>query len=216
MAPPSQTPIPPKHTLRELKINLNIHYKLKLLLHDLRNLKTNPSSEKRLQQTIDELYISSPYFTSSEAALVKNSLVTLPSRSLRFGIIEHENENEEDTQERRMVKDGSNKGEEKKTTTTEEAIKSLLCGFLDKRKASGDSRPCGPHDIAPVYGLVFGISKEELEDEGFLRRVARVGLGVDEGTSRNVGGDVTTKPNNGRKGKGDEGRKDKMKGKKGR
>jgi hypothetical protein len=60
--------------------------------------------------------------------------------------------------------------------TAEEAIKARLAGFLSKRKASGDARPCGPHDLAPVYMRVFGVAKAEIEDERFLRRLRRSGV----------------------------------------
>lgn len=58
----------------------------------------------------------------------------------------------------------------------EEAIKSCLQNFFEKRRASGDARPCGPHDMGPIYTAVFGISKEELKDEKFLSRLRRAGL----------------------------------------
>jgi hypothetical protein len=60
--------------------------------------------------------------------------------------------------------------------TIEEAITSSLTNFFEKRRASGDARPCGPHDMAPVYRLCFGIDKAEIEDERFLSRVKRSGL----------------------------------------
>ncbi|KAE9371027.1 hypothetical protein N431DRAFT_425721 [Stipitochalara longipes BDJ] len=41
--------------------------------------------------------------------------------------------------------------------TVEEAIKRALKGFLEKRRASDDSRLCGPHDLALVYEWVFRI-----------------------------------------------------------
>lgn len=65
----------------------------------------------------------------------------------------------------------------KESKTVEEAIKEGLAGVFDKRRASGDSRPCGPHDMAPIYEEVFGIEPSELRDERFLSRVRRSGLG---------------------------------------
>jgi hypothetical protein len=50
----------------------------------------------------------------------------------------------------------------------EKAIKSCLQNFFEKRRASGDARPCGPHDMDPIYRAVFGITNEELTDEKFL------------------------------------------------
>lgn len=63
-----------------------------------------------------------------------------------------------------------------KGTTIEEALYNRLANFLDKRKASGDARPCGPHGMVPVYGSIFVILKEKLEDERFLARFTRSGL----------------------------------------
>ena len=65
----------------------------------------------------------------------------------------------------------------KESKTVEEAIKEMLAGFFDKRRASGDSRPCGPHDMAPIYEKVFNIESSELRDERFLSRLRRSGLG---------------------------------------
>ncbi|KAI9684248.1 MAG: hypothetical protein M1822_005721 [Bathelium mastoideum] len=61
-------------------------------------------------------------------------------------------------------------------STIEQAITSSLTNFFEKRRASGDSRPCGPHDMAPVYRLCFGIEKAEIEDKKFLSRLRRSGL----------------------------------------
>lgn len=64
--------------------------------------------------------------------------------------------------------------------TIEEAIKIRLANFYDKRKASGDFRPCGSHDMVCLfiweYLGVFGIEKRELEDKRFLGRLRRMGF----------------------------------------
>lgn len=65
----------------------------------------------------------------------------------------------------------------KASKTVEQAIHERLAGFFDKRKASGDSRPCGPHDMAPIYENVFNVEPSELRDERFLSRLRRSGLG---------------------------------------
>lgn len=62
------------------------------------------------------------------------------------------------------------------TMTIEVAIKSCLQNFFEKRRASGDARPCGPHDMGPIYQAVFGITKEDLKDEKFLSRMRRTVL----------------------------------------
>ena len=63
-------------------------------------------------------------------------------------------------------------------TTLEKRISERLENLFEKRRASGDWRPCGPHDMAPVYMSVFGIDSAELEDEKFVSRVRRSGLGT--------------------------------------
>jgi hypothetical protein len=62
--------------------------------------------------------------------------------------------------------------------TIEDAIKLSLVNFFEKRRASGDSRPCGPHDLAPIYLRVFGLEQAEIQDERFLSRLRRSGLGA--------------------------------------
>jgi hypothetical protein len=64
-----------------------------------------------------------------------------------------------------------------KTNTVEEAITSSLANFLEKRKASGDSCPCGPHDMAPIYQQEFGIEKADIEDEKFFEQTSKVRFG---------------------------------------
>lgn len=58
----------------------------------------------------------------------------------------------------------------------EQAISKNLETFFEKRRASGDCRPCGPHDMVPVYLSCFGIDKAEIEDDRFISRLRRSGL----------------------------------------
>ncbi|KAH7487204.1 hypothetical protein FOMA001_g4621 [Fusarium oxysporum f. sp. matthiolae] len=58
----------------------------------------------------------------------------------------------------------------------ETAVRTLLGSFLDKRRASGDARPCGPHHLAPLYAKFFGIDLEELKEDKFLGRLRRAGI----------------------------------------
>ncbi|KAK8043609.1 hypothetical protein PG993_006039 [Apiospora rasikravindrae] len=122
---PSATAIPGSNpnqlmTTSELAADNDLGYKIRVLIHDLRNISKDEGSQRRTLQTTDELYISSPYFTTKEASIIK--------------------------------------------------------GATCKRKASGDARSCGPHDLAPIYEAVFGIEKEEVQDEKFLSRLRRQGL----------------------------------------
>lgn len=60
--------------------------------------------------------------------------------------------------------------------TVYEALATNLKNFIEKRQASGDFRPCGPHDMGPVYLQCFGMDKLDVEDEKFLSRLRRCGL----------------------------------------
>lgn len=106
----------------------------------------------RALRTTDVLYISSPYFTPSESNLIKATIVTGTSDSKSIPVIPE-------------------------AKTVEEAIHERLAGSFDKRRAGGDSRPCGPNDMAHIYDKVFKIEPSELRDERFLIRLRRSGLG---------------------------------------
>lgn len=144
----------------DLKTDTNLGYKLRVLLYDLRNMVKDRSSEARTLATTHPTYISGPYFTPDEADLVRNTVVILI--------------NEDENQEGETTKGGDPCPSE---TTVEQAIHTRLANFFEKRLASGDARPCGPHDMAPIYEGLFGISKEELQDdEKVLSRLRRCGL----------------------------------------
>jgi hypothetical protein len=123
--------------------------------------------------TTDELYISGPYFTPEEALLIKSTVVSLPILTdiPEFEALEFDDGIDSGTNEppKEMAP--------QKTLTIQEAISSCLQNFFAKRRASGDARPCGPHDMGPIYKAVFGITTEELKDEKFLGRLRRTGLG---------------------------------------
>ncbi len=165
-----------KITLFELREHENIWYKLKVLIYDFSNIKNDSASVARLERTVDEVYISEPYFTFSEASLVKNTLAkrcldeTGEAEELESSTV---SETIASAQETRMKDGPPSVGE---VETIEEAIKRRMSAFYDKRNASGDFRPCGPHDMVPVYLTVFGIDKRELMDERFLGRLKRSGI----------------------------------------
>ena len=150
-------------TLSTLRQDADLWYRLLILLHDLNNIGSDPLAEKRLSSTTHELYISAPYFSESEATKIRATMI-----DSTVDVLETEDESASST--------------EAPSTSSpemllEEAIHNRLASFFDKRKASGDSRPCGPHDMLPVYISVFGIRKEELQDERFLSRLRRSGVG---------------------------------------
>lgn len=152
----AKTPTSLPATTSTLKSDPNIGYKIKVLLYDLRNITKDRASEQRTMNTVDELYISTPYFTFEEAAHIKSAVV---DSNLT-------NKDDFSTDLRGNAQ----------PLTVEEAIHASLKGFFEKRKASGDARPCGPHEMAPIYEEIFGIPREELQDERFLSRLRRQGL----------------------------------------
>ncbi|RYP70420.1 hypothetical protein DL771_005461 [Monosporascus sp. 5C6A] len=158
---PGQPSLPPRTPIRMstsgLKSDPILGYKIRVLLHDLRNLAKDRAAEQRTLSTTDELYISGPYFAPEEVVCVKSAIVDTVS-------VDSSDHDEN------YLPVGVNQ------LRVEEAIHASLVNFFDKRRATGDSRPCGPHDMAPVFEAVFGISKEELLDEKFLSRLRRQGL----------------------------------------
>lgn len=124
----------------------------------MHNIAKDKSSEARTLRTTDELYISALYFTAADAALIGGTIVEVEE------VIAYADLDATDRRE--------GEGEE---MTIEEAIKGRLERCFEKRRASGDSRPCGPHDLAPIYE-VFGILRSGILGEGFLGRL-RSGLG---------------------------------------
>lgn len=166
-------------------------YKIRVVLYDLQNMPIDSSCDARIQSTTDVLYMSLPYFTLNEASKIKNAVVdhAIPSFT-----------NEEDV-------DDDDFNEEETTAasnahlTVEEIIQHQLGTFLDKRRASGDFAPCGPHTMAPLYRAVFGISKEDLADEKFLGRFRRCGLGEERGPKPNGASSPPPPKKNAKKGK---------------
>jgi hypothetical protein len=141
----------------DLRHDAQLWYRILVLLYDLRSLNKDYNSQKRTLCTTDELYLSTPYFTPSEAARIKSTLTKAPKNAAE--------ENTADDDEQHA-----------ETQTIEAYIKVCLANFFEKRKASGDARPCGPHDMAPIYQRAFGIETAELQDERFLSRLRRSGL----------------------------------------
>lgn len=158
-SPPStSTTTSPAATLVEIRQDADLWYRIHVLLYDLSNVAIDPSSEKRISSTTHELYISEPYFLDSEAARVRTALI-------------------DDAPAEAEGESGKPDDAFRKDVTVEEAIHNWLSDFFEKRKASGDARPCGPHDMVPAYASVFEIVKEDLKDERFLSRLRRSGLG---------------------------------------
>jgi hypothetical protein len=118
--------------------------------------------------------------------IIKATLVSLPSLNAipEFESLCMDNPNEVDE---------SKEVPTPETMSIEAAIKSCLQNFFEKRRASGDARPCGPHDMGPIYQAVFGITKEDLKNEKFLSRLRRTGLGQSKESEKNASESVSGK-----------------------
>ncbi|TGO42466.1 hypothetical protein BHYA_0008g00570 [Botrytis hyacinthi] len=135
------------HSMSDLQADHDLWYKIRVLIHDLHNIANDHATQARTQNTTDELYVSGPYFTLGEAARIKGTIVPSP---ILTEIPEFEELEFEGDLEHYL--------------------------FFEKRKASGDARPCGPYDMGPIYRATFMVSREELKDEKFLGRLRRAGL----------------------------------------
>ncbi|KAF1991765.1 hypothetical protein K402DRAFT_459025 [Aulographum hederae CBS 113979] len=184
-----------------LKCDEILWYKIHVLLYDLCHIKDDRTSETRTLSTTDPLYISGPYFTDEEAERIKSTIVELTAIPGGEEGEEMFENNEQTTPGETTPAAADPPPQQPLSSTIEVAIQTHLSGFLEKRKASGDSRPCGPHDLGPIFRAVFGIGKDELVDERFLARLRRSGLG----DVREKSGGVKE----GKKGKGGKGGKKK-------
>ncbi|KAM0553916.1 hypothetical protein ACHAPJ_007262 [Fusarium lateritium] len=154
----TSTPLTTVTTTSAIATDPILGYKLRVLLHDFLNVKKDPNAEKRINSTTDEHYISAPYFDENQAATIKGAIIDVDVGS----------EESESYDPAVMV---SQQGQ-----SFETAVRTLLDNFLEKRRASGDARPCGPHHLVPMYAKLFGIDMKELEDIKFLSRLRRTGL----------------------------------------
>jgi len=169
--------------------------KIHVLLHDLCNIARDRAAEARTLATTDELYISGPYFSPEEAMTIKATLVSPPSLN---EIPEFESLSLADPI---SVDERTKEVSAPETMTIEAAIKFTLQNFFAKRRASGDARPCGPHDMGPIYQAVFGITKEDLKNEKFLGRLRRAGLSQSKEKEKNASEGISGKQKKrGRKG----------------
>ncbi|KAI4109167.1 MAG: hypothetical protein LQ339_001973 [Xanthoria mediterranea] len=146
----------PATMLSDIRSNPDLWYRIQVLLHDLSTVGHDLSSEKRLSVTTNELYISAPYFSEAEATQILSTLIETSTLS---------DENSVAHSPKILI------------ASIQDTIHQRLANFFDKRKASGDSRPCGPHDMLPIYLDVFKLQRQDLKDERFLGRLRRSGLG---------------------------------------
>ena len=169
--------------LSVLRQELELWYRLHVLLYDLNNVANDPSSEKRICSTTNELYISEPYFTDSEAIRIRTAIVDgiLDEADEAIDAATNVTAEAEEGETTAISKSDSTSSTLNNDATVEEVIHNRLSSFFNKRKASGDARPCGPHDMLPIYLSVFSVGKEGLKDDRFLSRLRRSGLGDSAG-----------------------------------
>jgi hypothetical protein len=157
--------------------------------------KKNSLSQTRLSKTTDPLYISYPYFTESEATSIKEAIVDAYTES------------------QDLANDSGNSlyllGVQ---STVQDMIETRMANFFNKWRASGNSRQCDPHGLAPIYEEVFGINRTELEEEGFLRCLRKFELRTGMKVISNEVSDGP--PSEGKGMKGNKGNKEKKKGRK--
>lgn len=137
-------------TTTQISSDNHLNFMLRILLYDLKHVGKNPFSEERLNRTTDEHYLSMPYFTPEEAVCIKDAIVDTPAYSSK------------------PTENGS-----VEPKTVHDTLTDWLQNFFDKRRASGDSRPCGRHDLLPLYSKLFGIDVDELRNDTFIARMRR-------------------------------------------
>jgi hypothetical protein len=62
-------------TTSVLAADPRLGYKVRVLIHDLLNVTKDPNSERRINSTTNEHYISTPYFDKSQSEVIKSAIV---------------------------------------------------------------------------------------------------------------------------------------------
>lgn len=173
-APAPSTPV--LETTTAIASDSTLGYKFRVLLHDFLNITKDPNAGCRINATTDEHYISLPYFSPSETAMVKAAIVDVDLSQQQLSAVMPAEIYVDD--EDGGVGDSSLKSaiEHLEENTFDEVVRALLQSFIDKRRASGDARPCGPHHLAPMYASLFGIDLKDIQNEKFLSRLRRAGI----------------------------------------
>ncbi|KXH41265.1 hypothetical protein CNYM01_04624 [Colletotrichum nymphaeae SA-01] len=163
---PSETS--PKLTTSFINADPILGYKIRVLIHDFLKESKEPDAQRRIDSTTEVNYISGPYFDQEQAKQVKEATVDVELQISTSAATQDNHEGDENEERDSRVRISG--------LTVEEAIETVMNGFLDERRASGDARPCGPHDLAPMYAALFGKQLLELQSPRFLRRLRRSGV----------------------------------------
>ncbi|KXH66659.1 hypothetical protein CSAL01_09383 [Colletotrichum salicis] len=130
------------------KVAVYEHAFIRVLIHDFLKEAKDPDAQRRINSTTEVNCISGPYFDQEQAKQVREAIVDvdLPINPTAPTQVDYEGDENEESDLRVRITG----------LTVEEAIETVMNGFLDKRRASGDARPCGPHDLDPIYAALFG------------------------------------------------------------
>ncbi|EJP66230.1 uncharacterized protein BBA_04723 [Beauveria bassiana ARSEF 2860] len=138
---------------------------MRLLIHDFINVEKDANAARRINSTTHPHYISLPYFDQQQADAVKAAVVDTISA------VEQEQEQGQGQEQEHLAVLASIPSQQGQRFDA--ALAAFFQNFFDKRRASGDARPCGPHNLAPVYALLFGIDKKELDSPQFQSRIRK-------------------------------------------
>ncbi|KAK7441937.1 UMTA methyltransferase [Colletotrichum acutatum] len=143
----------PKLTTSSINVDPILGYKIRVPIHDFLKEAKDPDAQERMNSTTEANYISGPYFDQEQAKQVREATVDV-ELSISISAATQDNHEGDETGESglRIRIHG---------LIVEEAIETVMNGYLDKRRASGDARPCGPHDLAPYTGTAVQMSAPE-------------------------------------------------------
>ena len=145
-------------------------YKIHVLIWDLRNFNGSLASQKRLETVVDPSYIGMPYFTDTEAQLIKNAMVNDSSPFDNKKRFDNKSSRSSDTHKKTLE------------TLIEETLNERLERRMKKRVDSGDFRVCTAHDLAPILEMAVNVKSKELaSDEHFLSLMEKSGLKLKAG-----------------------------------
>ncbi|KAK1464521.1 methyltransferase domain-containing protein [Colletotrichum cuscutae] len=152
----------PRLTTSSINADPILGYKIRVLIHGFIREAKDPEAQRRIDSTTEVNYISGPYFDQEQAKRVREATVDVELQISTSAATQDNDEGDENEDRNPRVRISG--------LTVEEAIETVMNGFLDERRASGDTRPCGPHDLAPMYAALFGIHLLELQSHQFLSR----------------------------------------------
>ncbi|KAK1537030.1 uncharacterized protein CCOS01_02350 [Colletotrichum costaricense] len=158
----------PRLTTSSINADPILGYKIRVLIHDFIREAKDPEAQRRIDSTTEVNYISGPYFDQEQVKRVREATVDVELQISTSAATQDNHEGDENEERNSRVRISG--------LTVEEAIETVMNGFLDERRASGDTRPCGPHDLAPIYAALFGIHLLELQSHQFLSRLRRSGV----------------------------------------